>query len=95
MKNGRCQKTDVREQKGFSDIRPLSSVLRLLIWLYRHSLSYVFGRRCRFMPSCSAYADEAIQIYGPIKGTKLAVKRFCRCHPWGGSGLDPVPKTMK
>lgn len=48
--------------------------------------------RCRFQPSCSAYALEAIVKHGPIAGTGLAVRRVCRCHPWGGQGLDPVPE---
>jgi putative membrane protein insertion efficiency factor len=66
-------------------------ILRGGIWLYRHSLSYFLGRQCRFLPSCSAYADEAIRVHGPLKGSSLALRRACRCHPWGGSGFDPVP----
>ncbi|MDE1901891.1 MAG: membrane protein insertion efficiency factor YidD [Alphaproteobacteria bacterium] len=66
-------------------------LLRALIWLYRHSLSLFLGRQCRFMPTCSAYADEALRIHGAAKGGRLAIKRFCRCHPWGGHGFDPVP----
>ncbi len=69
-----------------------SDALRAMIWLYRHSLSTFIGRNCRFLPTCSAYADEAIRIFGPIQGTNLALRRFCRCHPWGGSGFDPVPE---
>jgi hypothetical protein len=68
-------------------------LLRAMVWIYRHSLVFVFGGRCRFMPSCSAYADEAIRIHGPYRGTVLAAKRLCRCHPWGGHGYDPVPKA--
>lgn len=71
--------------------RALGLSLRGLIWLYRHSLSCFLGRQCRFMPTCSAYASEAIRIHGPVGGTRLAVIRFCRCHPWGGEGFDPVP----
>lgn len=70
----------------------MGRLLRGLIWAYRHSFSMVFGNRCRFLPTCSAYADEAIRVYGPVKGSALAVRRFCRCHPWGGHGFDPVPK---
>lgn len=70
-------------------------ILRGAIWLYRHSLSYFLGRQCRFMPSCSAYADEAIRLHGPMKGSALALRRLCRCHPWGGSGFDPVPPAKK
>ncbi len=69
-----------------------SDALRAMIWLYRYSLSYFIGRNCRFLPTCSAYADEAIRIHGPIQGTRLALRRFCRCHPWGGNGFDPVPE---
>lgn len=65
--------------------------LRSLIWVYRHTLSLILGRQCRFLPTCSSYADEAIRRYGPVEGTKLAFKRVCKCHPWGGSGHDPVP----
>jgi putative membrane protein insertion efficiency factor len=71
----------------------LSAVLRGLIWLYRHTFSYFLGRQCRFVPTCSVYADEAIRLHGPIKGSALAVRRLCRCHPFGGSGFDPVPKA--
>jgi putative membrane protein insertion efficiency factor len=65
--------------------------LRALIWLYRHSLSLFLGRHCRFLPTCSVYADEALRVHGAVKGSKLALKRLCRCHPWGGQGFDPVP----
>jgi putative membrane protein insertion efficiency factor len=56
--------------------------------------SFVFGRfsDCRFEPSCSAYALQAIREHGALRGTWLAVKRICRCHPWGSCGHDPVPK---
>jgi len=69
----------------------MASFLRGLIWLYRHSLSLLIGRHCRFEPSCSAYADEALREHGAAKGLWLALKRIGRCHPWGGSGYDPVP----
>ncbi|MDD4615817.1 MAG: membrane protein insertion efficiency factor YidD [Alphaproteobacteria bacterium] len=70
----------------------LALILRALIWVYRHSLSMFLGRQCRYIPTCSAYADEAIRLHGAIKGGKLALKRICRCHPWGGYGYDPVPR---
>lgn len=69
----------------------IAPLLRGVIWLYRHSLSAFMGRTCRFEPTCSAYADEAIRLYGARRGAWLAIKRFGRCHPWGGSGYDPVP----
>lgn len=70
----------------------MTTFLRTLIWLYRHSLSYVLGRQCRFEPSCSAYADQALKEHGARRGGLLALRRISRCHPWGGSGYDPVPK---
>lgn len=69
----------------------LSLLLRGMIVFYRRSISPMFPPSCRYVPTCSEYALEAIGKYGPIKGVWLAVKRICRCHPWGGSGYDPVP----
>ena len=51
--------------------------------------------RCRFHPSCSAYAIEALEHYGALRGLWLAVRRLGRCHPWGGGGLDPVPPNAR
>lgn len=65
--------------------------LRALVWLYRYTISPWLGNNCRYEPSCSAYALEALRRYGAFRGTWLAVKRIGRCHPWGGSGFDPVP----
>ncbi len=69
----------------------LGSPLLLLIWLYRKLISPLLGASCRFTPTCSAYAQEAVQLHGPFKGFVLAVKRIGSCHPWGGHGWDPVP----
>jgi hypothetical protein len=66
-------------------------VLRALIWLYQALFSPLIGPACRFTPSCSRYAAEAIGRFGPWTGTWLAIKRVGRCHPWGGTGQDPVP----
>jgi putative membrane protein insertion efficiency factor len=62
------------------------------IHLYRFTLSYFLGRQCRFHPTCSAYALEAIETHGVLKGYRLATRRILRCHPWGASGFDPVPQ---
>ncbi len=61
------------------------------IQLYRGLLSPYLGRQCRFEPSCSAYALEAIEKHGAVRGYGLAARRLCRCHPWGTAGYDPVP----
>jgi putative membrane protein insertion efficiency factor len=70
-------------------------LLRGLIGLYRYSFSYFLGRQCRFLPTCSAYAHEAIRRHGPVRGSALALRRLCRCHPFGGSGFDPVPEMVE
>lgn len=62
-----------------------------LIRLYRVALSPLFAGACRFQPSCSCYAEEAIHLHGPARGTLLAARRLLRCHPFGGSGYDGVP----
>ncbi len=65
--------------------------LLALIALYRLALSPLIGPRCRYAPSCSEYAADALRMHGLLRGTRLAVARLLRCHPWGGSGYDPVP----
>lgn len=54
-------------------------------------LERVFGKACRFTPTCSEYTIEALEKFGTKKGLALGIKRFAKCHPWGGSGYDPVP----
>ena len=63
----------------------------LLITFYQTAISPHTPPACRFTPTCSQYALEAIKKYGPFKGGFLAIKRILRCNPWGGSGYDPVP----
>lgn len=72
-------------------LRILSYPFILLIRIYQYVLSPVMGPKCRFTPTCSQYAVEALKKYGPLKGLVLALKRISRCHPGGGSGYDPVP----
>lgn len=69
----------------------LSYPFILLVRFYQVCISPLKPPTCRFTPTCSAYAIEALKKHGPIKGLYLAVKRILRCHPWGGSGYDPVP----
>lgn len=66
-------------------------LLILPIRFYQLAISPHFPPACRYTPTCSQYAIEAIRKHGPLKGLWLGVKRICRCHPWGGSGYDPVP----
>jgi putative membrane protein insertion efficiency factor len=61
------------------------------IRVYQWTLSPLIGPACRYMPSCSEYAIEALRAHGPVRGSWLAARRLCRCHPWGGHGYDPVP----
>jgi len=67
--------------------------VRLYRWTLSPAKTFLFGPLggCRFEPSCSAYALESLRVHGAVKGSWLAVKRICRCHPWGGCGEDPVP----
>ena len=70
---------------------PLAWLLLGLVGLYRIALSPALGQRCRFDPSCSSYAAEAVRAHGAVRGGWLALRRLLRCHPWGGAGHDPVP----
>lgn len=66
--------------------------LRTIIKIYQYGISPIMGPRCRFFPSCSEFAAEAIEKHGSLKGSKMACKRFCRCHPLSKHhGYDPVP----
>lgn len=71
--------------------RAVSAPFLALIWIYQNCISPFTPPSCRFTPSCSQYAKQAIIKYGPLKGGWLAFRRIIRCHPWGGSGYDPVP----
>ena len=73
----------------------LSKLLILPIRFYQHSISPLFPPACRYTPTCSQYAVEAITVHGPLKGIWLAFRRLMRCHPWGGEGYDPVPPKDK
>jgi len=71
--------------------RWLIFILSLPIWIYRYAISPILPPSCRFEPTCSTYALEALQTHGPLRGTWLAVRRVSRCHPWSEGGYDPVP----
>ena len=72
-------------------MKPVAVSLGLVIKAYRLAISPWLGTNCRFEPSCSAYAIEAIERHGAMRGAWLAARRLARCHPWGGAGWDPVP----
>ena len=80
-------------------MNPATALIRFTIRAYRLLISPVTGPACRFEPSCSSYALEAVDRHGAAKGSWLALRRFGRCHPWGGSGYDsvpdPDPKTVR
>ena len=67
------------------------TVLRGLIRVYQLGLSPFFAGSCRYVPSCSHYAADAIGVHGALRGSWLSVRRILRCQPWGGAGYDPVP----
>ena len=69
----------------------MKHLLIIILRLYKALISPFLGSRCRFYPSCSDYAREAIDRYGALRGGWLAIKRLGRCHPWCNSGIDPVP----
>lgn len=71
--------------------RLLAASLLGLVRAYRCAISPVLGVNCRYQPTCSEYAAEALRTHGGVQGGWLALKRIGRCHPWGGAGYDPVP----
>lgn len=69
----------------------MTRLLLFLIAAYRYAVSPLLSPSCRFHPSCSTYATEALRKYGAGRGSALAARRLCRCHPWHPGGYDPVP----
>lgn len=69
----------------------MNKLLVFLVRIYRLAISPLLGRSCRFHPSCSEYAIEAIERHGSCRGSWLAIRRISRCHPWNPGGYDPVP----
>ena len=81
----------------FGQARSGSAVKYVLITLlraYRLLISPLYGQVCRYHPSCSAYALDAVRLHGSVKGSWLAVRRVGRCHPWAAGGYDPVPERF-
>lgn len=70
---------------------PLAWLLLGLVRAYRLAVSPLLGPRCRFEPSCGAYAEQALRSHGAVRGAWLTLRRLLRCHPWGGTGFDEVP----
>ncbi|WP_223266597.1 membrane protein insertion efficiency factor YidD [Luteibaculum oceani] len=73
-------------------MRIIRSIFKTPVKIYQWIISPLFPANCRFTPTCSQYTIEAIEVHGPIKGWFLGLKRISKCHPWGQSGYDPVPK---
>jgi putative membrane protein insertion efficiency factor len=71
--------------------RLLVHILLMPVYFYKYCISPLKPATCRYTPTCSEYAVQALKKHGPLKGFWLALKRICRCHPWGGHGYDPVP----
>jgi len=76
-------------------MQAIANFLRGGIKLYQWTLSPWLTPSCRYLPSCSEYAEDAILHFGPMRGGWLALKRLGRCHPWGGDGYDPVPLQVE
>lgn len=71
--------------------KAITWVLIFLVKLYKYIISPILPNACRYTPTCSSFAIEALQKHGPFKGTSLSIKRILSCNPWGGHGYDPVP----
>ena len=92
------QKANRRPTVTQKNLQAMSKLRQIFAWpalkllrFYKVCISPYLGNHCRYTPTCSQYAYEAISKYGILKGGWLALKRLLRCHPWGGSGYDPVP----
>jgi putative membrane protein insertion efficiency factor len=84
-----------RPYENGSMMRLLSLPLLVLLWVYRTFISPVIPAACRYHPSCSQYAQEAVRAHGPVLGSWLSLKRLLRCHPWAAGGPVPVPTSSR
>ena len=91
----RCTSSTLKRGFWHSLMRPLLWLALLLVKGYRYFISPLLGQNCRFYPSCSAYAEEALTTHGLLKGGWLSAKRIGCCHPWHAGGYDPVPQPTK
>ncbi|MEL7399429.1 MAG: membrane protein insertion efficiency factor YidD [Pseudomonadota bacterium] len=82
---------DLPTANAKNGVNPIARFLLAAVAVYRYAISPLFPSRCRYYPTCSAYADEAIRRYGVVRGGRLTLRRLFRCHPWGSHGVDPVP----
>jgi len=83
----------IQKQDGTADVRWITKWLLKAVVFYQSSISPAFGRRCRFLPTCSEYARTAIERFGPGRGVAMASRRLLRCRPFGSEGYDPVPSV--
>lgn len=72
--------------------RGFGALIKAMLWAYRILVSSWLPSRCRFYPSCSKYMLQAVERFGPFKGTIIGLKRLARCHPWNDGGYDPLPE---
>ena len=84
-----------KERNTLSIKGVIGALFILIIRIYQYTISPLLGANCRYTPTCSKYAVEAIRIWGPLKGGWMALKRIGSCHPWGGHGYDPVPEKKE
>ena len=92
--DGRCE--SLGQPDGAQTLKPWSLMARIVslpVYFYRYLISPLIPPRCRFQPTCSEFALTALQRHGALKGGWLALRRIGKCHPWGGSGFDPVPEN--
>lgn len=92
---GRCAGHPPRATPAPRAMTPAARIVALPVRAYRLLLSPWIGHGCRFQPTCSVYALEALERHGALHGTALMLRRIGRCHPWGGSGYDPVPPARR